>query len=405
MAKPIRIRAESVSKIFGPRPDEAHDRLQAGASKDEIYHDTGCVVAVSEVSFEVSQGEIFVVMGLSGSGKSTLIRCLNRLIEPTSGKVLLDDEDILAADRKHLRQIRRTKMGMVFQHFALFPHMTVGENVAYGLKVQGIHKNKRREQALDALDQVGLRPWADTAIRNLSGGMQQRVGLARGLAANSEILLMDEPFSALDPLIRRDMQHELLNLQEHMHKTIVFITHDLNEALILGDQIAIMKDGRFVQVGSAQEIVANPTDPYVAAFTQEVDRSRVFTLGAMMEKVPTLTLDTDSPERARELLKTAERAFIYVQDKQGRPIGVLGNAALEKSKHDDIAALMSRDFPQGETEQRLYQSFELCSSGLPIAVVDANTGQLQGVVDPLNVFSELTPGEAPEEAETANQTN
>lgn len=383
------IGAESVTKVFGPQPDTARKRLEEGISRDQIYRETGSVIAVSDATFEVAEGEIFVVMGLSGSGKSTLIRCLNRLIEPTSGTIHIDGWDILSADRKELRQLRRTKMGMVFQHFALFPHLTVGENAAYGLKVQGVSKRERQEKALNALEQVGLRDWADTDPRNLSGGMQQRVGLARGLAVDSKILLMDEPFSALDPLIRRDMQQELLDLQERVHKTIVFITHDLNEALVLGDQIAIMKAGRFVQVDGPQEIVANPKDPYVAAFTRDVDRSRVFTLGAVMKEAPMLT-EQDSLDQARAIVREAAVNGVYVLDRQQRPLGVVVAEDLEDADGQDVRVALRRNFPQAVSGKILAECFELCASGLPIAVTD-DEGRLRGTVDPLSIFNSLRP--------------
>ena len=230
---------------------------------------------MQHASFSVEEGELFVVMGLSGSGKSTLVRLINGLMTPSSGEILIDGDDVAKASPSHLRQIRRSKVAMVFQHFALFPHMSVGDNVAFGLKVRGVPRAERRERALGALDQVGLGAYADTATAELSGGMQQRVGLARALATRSDILLMDEPFSALDPLIRRDMQKELIELQRSLKKTIIFITHDLDEALILGDRIAIMKDGRIVQIGTAREIVDAPANDYVAAFIEDINRARV----------------------------------------------------------------------------------------------------------------------------------
>jgi glycine betaine/proline transport system ATP-binding protein len=397
---PSKIRVENLTKVFGPLPEQACLQLETGASKDTVYRDTSSVVAVANVSFSVPQGQIFVVMGLSGSGKSTLIRCLNRLIEPTFGRIYLDEEDILAANSKRLRELRRTKMAMVFQHFALFPHMTVGENVEYGLKVRGIDKTTRRQQALTALAQVGLREWADTPPHNLSGGMQQRVGLARGLAADPEVLLMDEPFSALDPLIRRDMQQELLNLQHRLHKTIVFITHDLHEALILGDQIAIMKDGRFVQVGSAQDIVGSPADPYVATFTQDVDRSRVFTLGNIMEKAATLKLEQDSTTAALTRLRQAPCEDLYVTNSQGKPVGLLAAGDIDPANPQNLAAALRRQFPKASASTPLVDAYRLCAEGLPIAVVD-DSGQLCGTVQPLQVFKELAVG-AQEQAPADN---
>ncbi|MEZ4638125.1 MAG: glycine betaine/L-proline ABC transporter ATP-binding protein [Caldilineaceae bacterium] len=248
--------------------------MKAGASKDEVLAETGHVIGVNNVSFDVEEGEVFVVMGLSGSGKSTLIRCLNRLHEPTDGHIYLDGEDILKANKQQLEQIRRTKMAMVFQHFGLFPHRTVGDNVAYGLKVRGMSPEERRQKAEEALALVGLAEWIDHYPDNLSGGMQQRVGLARALATDADILLMDEAFSALDPLIRRQMQDELMQLQERLHKTIIFITHDLNEALRIGNRVAVMRDGEIVQIGTPTEIITQPSEEYVAKFMADVDQSR-----------------------------------------------------------------------------------------------------------------------------------
>lgn len=390
MTKPAKIRVEHLHKIFGKHALTAQKQLEKGASKDDVYRDTKSVVAVADVSFSVQQGQVFVVMGLSGSGKSTLIRCLNRLIAPTSGHIYIDDEDILQADKKRLRELRRNKLTMVFQHFALFPHMTVGENVEYGLKIQGMNATERQQKALQSLDQVNLRDWADTLPEKLSGGMQQRVGLARGLAANPEILLMDEPFSALDPLIRREMQQELLNLQHRLHKTIIFITHDLHEALILGDQIAIMKDGRFVQVGNAKEIVATPADPYVAAFTQDVDRSRVFTLSSIMKKTPTLIEDS-SVDEARSRLEETDANGLYVLNANKAPVGLLLSTDLNGSQNPDLTTLMRTDFPAGKLTTPLIEAYDRCAAGLPIAVIDDH-GRLCGTVNPLEVFTELAAG-------------
>src|SRR5690606_22173404 len=249
----VKLSVENIYKIFGQRTDAARRMLAEGRTKEEILEATGATVGVQDASFDVGEGEIFVVMGLSGSGKSTLVRMLNGLIDPSSGSIMIDGVDVANCTREQLRRIRREKIAMVFQHFALFPHWSVADNAAYGLKVKGVRAPERREKALTALEQVGLAAWADSLPSELSGGMQQRVGLARALATGPEVLLMDEPFGALDPLIRREMQDELLTLQRSLKKTIIFITHDLNEALLLGDTIAIMKDGRFVQVGTAQE--------------------------------------------------------------------------------------------------------------------------------------------------------
>ncbi|MFD6419710.1 glycine betaine/L-proline ABC transporter ATP-binding protein [Streptomyces sp. NPDC060194] len=276
-----RLQAEHLYKVFGKGPDDAVRRLEAGADRDELRAD-GTTAAVIDASFTVEPGQIFVVMGLSGSGKSTLLRMLNGLLEPTAGQVLFDGQDLTALSPRDLRAVRSHKISMVFQHFALFPHRSVLDNAAYGLEVQGVARAERRERALEALELAGLKGWEDSWPDELSGGMQQRVGLARALATDADLLLMDESFSALDPLIRRDMQDQLLHLQTKLKKTIVFITHDLNEAMRLGDRIAVMRDGRIVQTGSAEDILVRPANDYVASFIQDVDRSRVLTAKAVM---------------------------------------------------------------------------------------------------------------------------
>ncbi len=392
MSQAAKIHVEHLFKLFGDQPDEALRQLTSGASKEQVYQATDSVVAVNDVSFTVSQGEIFVVMGLSGSGKSTLIRCLNRLIEPTSGHIEIDGEDLLAANAAQLRDLRRRKLAMVFQHFALLPHRTVGQNTEYGLKIRGVDRQTRREKALTALEQVGLREWADSMPQQLSGGMQQRVGLARALAADPEVLLMDEPFSALDPLIRRDMQQELLQLQRRMHKTIVFITHDLHEALILGDRIAIMKDGRFVQVGGPEDIVARPADPYVAEFTRDVDRGRVFTLGSVMRPAEPVAV-TDDPAAVRERLAREGREAVYVVDESERPVGLLCLAELDTTR--PLGESIRKDFPGAGHDAHLIDIYADCARGLPVAVLDEQ-GRLCGTVEPAALLRELAAAETTE---------
>ncbi|MER7045830.1 quaternary amine ABC transporter ATP-binding protein [Streptomyces jumonjinensis] len=279
-----RLQAEHLYKVFGRRPEEAIRRLEGGADREELRAD-GITAAVIDASFTVEPGQIFVVMGLSGSGKSTLLRMLNGLLGPTSGRVLFDGQDLTALSPAELRAVRSRKISMVFQHFALFPHRSVLENAAYGLEVQGVPRPERERRAAEALALAGLAGWEDSWPDELSGGMQQRVGLARALATDADLLLMDESFSALDPLIRRDMQDQLLQLQKTLKKTIVFITHDLNEAMRLGDRIAVMRDGRIVQLGTAEDILVTPATDYVASFTQDVDRTRVLTAGAIMADV------------------------------------------------------------------------------------------------------------------------
>ena len=391
---------KNLYKIFGDRPDDALAMLGKGHSKDQILSTTGSTVGVQDVNFEIAEGEIFVVMGLSGSGKSTLIRMLNGLIPPTSGQILVDgDDDVASCNDETLRTIRRNKISMVFQHFALFPHRTILENAAYGLKVRGVSVEDRNAKAKTALEQVGLSLYADSYPEQLSGGMQQRVGLARGLAAETEILLMDEPFGALDPLIRRDMQDELLELQRSLNKTIIFITHDLDEALILGDRIAIMKGGRFVQVGTAEEIVANPADDYVTGFTKDIDRSRVFK-AARVARAP------DAIERAG---LTAERALAHMDEtghdalyvtEGGKPVGVLPYreaAALVRTPGADVASKLVTDFPRTGPRTLIADLFPLARGGLPIAVIGPD-GALTGVVEPSTIFAELSAGEQRSEA-------
>jgi glycine betaine/proline transport system ATP-binding protein len=303
--------------------------MDQAASRHEVRQQTGHNIGVRDVSFDVAEGEVFVVMGLSGSGKSTLVRCLSRLIEPTAGQVLINDADVTAMSGNDLRELRRHTVSMVFQRFGLFPHRRVVDNVAYGLEVQGMGVAERRVKARQILDLVGLTGWGRCFPHELSGGMQQRVGLARALAVDPEIMLCDEPFSALDPLIRRDMQNELLNLQKTLHKTIIFITHDFLEAIKLGDRIAIMKDGEIVQIGTAQQIVAHPVNDYVREFTQDVPRAKVLTAVSVMQPIT----DTIQFADQRVLHNTTLEALIPqviavdktlpVVDDSGEVIGVL----------------------------------------------------------------------------------
>ena len=278
-----KISCRGVWKIFGPQADKVKASLDADSSRAQVLQDTRHVLAVRDVSFDVRQGETFVVMGLSGSGKSTLVRCISRLIEPTAGAIIVNGEDVVAMDDKKLIELRRHNMSMVFQHFGLFPHRRVIDNIAYGLEVQGVAKAARLKKAGEVLEMVGLAGWEHHYPHQLSGGMQQRVGLARALAVDPEILLFDEPFSALDPLFRRDMQDELLRIQDVVHKTMIFITHDFSEAIKMGDRIAIMKDGEFVQIGTPEDVVANPADDYVRDFTEDVPRYKVLTARSVMK--------------------------------------------------------------------------------------------------------------------------
>jgi glycine betaine/proline transport system ATP-binding protein len=385
--------AQNLYKIFGPSPDEALKLAQEGRDKDEIFRRTKSVVAVNNISFTAEEGEVFVVMGLSGSGKSTLIRCINRLFEPTSGTIILGDKNITSANTEELRQIRLNHMAMVFQHFALLPHKTVSENTEYGLKTRGIGAAERREKAIEALKTVGLDAWADVYPGSLSGGMQQRVGLARALAVHPRILLMDEPFSALDPLIRRDMQDEMLRIQEKLQTTMVFITHDLQEALKIGDKIAIMRNGAFVQVGTPEEIVTDPADDYVLEFTRDVDRSRVLTFRSIMDRAETVAADMPVAKLRRFVQSQANLAAVFVTDATGAPEGVIWRSSLNNAEDDQTAGqIMTRNFQKIRAGKYIHNAFDAINSAATIAVVD-RTGHLVGVVDPISVFGHLqTPG-------------
>ena len=286
-----KIEVKDATKIFGKNSKRAAQLLSEGKTKEEVLKATGATVGVKNATFDVYDGEIFVIMGLSGSGKSTLVRLLNRLIDPTSGHILLDGEDIVQMNKEQLREVRRKKIGMVFQNFALFPHKTILSNTEYGLEIQGVSKEERQVKAKESLELVGLKGYEEQLPSQLSGGMQQRVGLARALANDPDILLMDEAFSALDPLIRKDMQDELLQLHNNMKKTIIFITHDLDEALRIGDRIALMKDGEIVQIGTPEEILMNPSNEYVERFVEDVDLSKVLTAAHIMKKADTVQVD------------------------------------------------------------------------------------------------------------------
>ncbi|MDH5188058.1 MAG: glycine betaine/L-proline ABC transporter ATP-binding protein [Rhodospirillaceae bacterium] len=310
MDEPI-IKIEGLYKIFGTNPESVMAMVMDGASKDEILSKTGHAVGLSNINLSIKRGEIFVIMGLSGSGKSTLIRHFNRLIDPTEGKILVDDVDVMGLGQKELEQFRRHRMSMVFQHFGLMPHRTVIENVAYGLMVQGVNKTTRHEKATTWLDAVGLGGYEDQYPSQLSGGQQQRVGLARALCTDADILLMDEAFSALDPLIRSEMQDQLIELQDKLRKTIIFITHDLDEALRLGDKIAILKDGKLSQVGKPEEILLNPADDYVEAFVRDVNRARVLTADVVM-KPPVLRLTKENLDDALEQMRGKKHDYGYV---------------------------------------------------------------------------------------------
>jgi glycine betaine/proline transport system ATP-binding protein len=375
------IEVKDLSKVFGNDPKRAFPLIEKGWSKDKIYKETKLTVGVNRVNFSIEAGEIFVIMGLSGSGKSTLVRLFNRLIDPTQGTVKINGVDIVQMNQEQLRQVRRKSLSMVFQKFALFPHRTVLENAEYGLEVQGMDKAERAEKAIRSLELVGLAGWENSYPSQLSGGMQQRVGLARGLANDPDILLMDEAFSALDPLIRKDMQDELLELQSNMHKTIIFITHDLDEALRIGDRIALMKDGSVVQVGTPEEILMNPANKYVERFVEDVDLSKVLTASHVMRRPETITLDR-GPRVALQLMKDTGISNLYVVDKAKKLVGVITaeDASYAAKAGKTLEEILIRDVPTVSKETLLHELFEsVGSSRIPIAVVEENK-RLIGII-------------------------
>ena len=325
------ILVQSLWKVFGKNPEQVLEPKHAGKDKAFFRSELGNVLALRDVNFEVRKGETFVFMGLSGSGKSTLVRCLLRLIEPTAGEIIIDGAAITQMTDKELVDFRRTKIAMVFQHYGLMPHRNVLDNAAWGLEVQGVAKEERYERTRKILRLVGLGGWEDSYPRQLSGGMQQRVGLARALVVNTDILLMDEPFSGLDPLIRRQMQDELLNLQTEFQKTIVFITHDLNEALKLGDHIAIMHDGDIVQIGSPEDIVLHPEDEYVGDFTQDVRLESVLTASKVMVSPKATVMGHQGPRAALHTIGNSDGDVAWVVDRQERYMGLLSITNTEKA--------------------------------------------------------------------------
>ena len=389
-----KIEVENLTKIFGENLDKALEFTKQGRSKNEILEETGATVGVYEANLKINEGEIFVIMGLSGSGKSTLVRMLNRLIEPTAGAVKIDGEDIIQMNEKELRDVRRKKISMVFQNFGLFPHKTILENTEYGLEVQGMDKVERRERAEQALDNAGLLPYKDQYPDQLSGGMQQRVGLARALANDPEIILMDEAFSALDPLIRRDMQDELLELQKNQKRTIIFITHDLNESLRLGDRIAIMKDGQVVQVDSGDDILMNPANEYVERFVEDIDRSLVYTAENIMSTTPEyIVKDENTTQSALDHMVKMDILNIIVVEKDMTLVGYLDReevgSAIRKG-HTEIDTLIHTTLPTVRPKTLVKNLYDIIHDiDTPVAVIDKED-KLLGIVVRGAVLSALS---------------
>lgn len=387
-----KIKVEELTKIFGKRASKASSLLAQGKTKTEILKETGATIGVNKASFEVEEGEIFVIMGLSGSGKSTLVRLLNRLIEPTSGKIWLDGKELSSLDKKQLLEVRRKSMSMVFQSFGLFPNRTIIRNVEYGLEVQGVSKQDRFKQAEESLNLVGLAGYGEQYPSQLSGGMQQRVGLARALANNPDILLMDEAFSALDPLNRKDMQDQLLELQDTMKKTIIFITHDLDEALRIGDHIMIMRDGSVIQTGTPEEILASPANEYVEKFIEDVDRSKVYTANNVMIRPEIVNLEKDGPRVALKRMREAGTSSVYLIRRNRELVGIVHANDVSRLVKENIASLESvinTDIPTTAPDTPLADIMDQVSTtAIPIAVTE--DGKLKGIIVRGSVLSALS---------------
>ncbi|CAM3302593.1 quaternary amine ABC transporter ATP-binding protein [Vagococcus fessus] len=387
-----KVKVENLTKVFGKKSQQALAMVKENKSKDDIMDATGATVGVYDASFEVEEGEIFVIMGLSGSGKSTLIRLLNRLIEPSSGHIYIDGEDVSKMNKDMLRDVRRHKINMVFQNFGLFPHRTILENTEYGLEVRDVPKAERTAKAEKALDNSGLLSFKNQYPDQLSGGMQQRVGLARALANDPEILLMDEAFSALDPLIRREMQDELIELQAKVQKTIIFITHDLNEALRIGDRIALMKDGQIMQIGTGEEILTNPANEFVREFVEDVDRSKVLTAQNIMVPALTTNVEIDGPNVALQRMRKEEVSMLLAVDRKRKLKGSLTAESARDARKNNltIKEVIDKNVKKVHPDTLITDMFDLIyDSPTPLAVVD-DEDRLIGVVIRGSVIGALT---------------
>ncbi|WP_289834072.1 quaternary amine ABC transporter ATP-binding protein [Parabacteroides goldsteinii] len=389
-----KIEIKNLSILFGSEKNRAKKMILKGKSKQEILKETGCTVAVRNANLEIEEGEMFVIMGLSGSGKSTLLRCINRLNEPTMGEIRVNGIDITRSSDKELLQIRRKELAMVFQHFGLLPHRTVLSNVSFGLELQSVPKEEREKKAQESIELVGLKGYENQRVDELSGGMQQRVGLARALANNPEVLLMDEAFSALDPLIREQMQDELLLLQEKMKRTIIFITHDLDEAFKLGDRIAIMKDGEVVQVGTPEEILTDPANAYVTRFTESVDRGRIVTASSIMLKQPIVVrIKRDGPEAIFRKMRERRLYALPVIGNDDQFIGEIQYKdvlKLRKEGSKDVSSIVQTEVPsvlENTTVEDMLPLLPKVRQALPV-VNEEN--RLVGVVSPSAIIIEMT---------------
>lgn len=386
-----KIKVEHLTKIFGPNPQAITERLKKGESKESILEKTGHTVGVYDISFEVAESEIFVIMGLSGSGKSTLIRCLNMLNKPTTGKVIIDGDDITSFPKKRLRQLRQNKIAMVFQNFGLFTHRTVIDNVTYGLEIKGVEKEERNETGKELLKIVGLKGWEDKMPSELSGGMQQRVGLARALATDPDILLMDEPFSALDPLIRREMQLELLEIMSKLKKTIIFITHDVNEAFQIGDRVAVMKDGVIEQVGTPEEVLDQPNSDYIKEFVKDIDKSKVLQAQNVMLKPSALVPLTGGVKLAIEEMRKNGISSVFVVGRSRTLEGLvtIDDALKANKEKQSLKDILKYNYETTDPETYIYELIPVATkTNYPIAVVD-DTNRLVGIISRASVLAAL----------------
>lgn len=386
-----KIKLEHVSKIFGPNPESVIPMIEEGKSKDEILDETNHTVGVYDASLDIKQGEVFVVMGLSGSGKSTLIRCLNLLNVPTTGAVYIDGQDIARGNKDKLKKVRQEKIAMVFQHFGLFDHRTILANVEYGLEIRKMSKKERKEIALKNIELVGLKGYEDQYPSQLSGGMQQRVGLARALANDPDILLMDEPFSALDPLIRREMQAELVNLQEKLKKTIVFITHDVNEAFRLGDRIAVMRDGRVVQVGTPEEIIDEPANDYIVDFIQDIDRSKVFQAKHIMSEVRITVSIDETVNSAVKKMRESSLSSLFVLNSEEKLAGIItiDDAVKAIKQNRTVENILNKNIEIVDEEEYVNDLIpKSLQTKYPLAVINKEN-KLQGIILRVHLLSGL----------------
>ncbi|TXR53364.1 quaternary amine ABC transporter ATP-binding protein [Reinekea thalattae] len=386
------VRVEGLYKLFGSTPNKFIEKAKAGETKTDILKETGHTLGLRDISLDIKRGEIFVIMGLSGSGKSTLIRHFNRLIDPTEGKVIVEGQDIMTLNEAELREFRRVKMSMVFQRFGLMPHYTVLENIAFGLQVRGVAKKDRSEKAMQWLEDVGLKGYEDQYPSQLSGGQQQRVGLARALCTDAEILLMDEAFSALDPLIRSEMQDQLVELQEKLHKTIIFITHDLDEALRIGDRIAILRDGELIQVGEPADILLNPVDDYVESFVRDVNRARALTVDTVMQPVKD-RISAHTIGEAIKQMRTSKLDYAYNVNEDGYQGAIVREQLEELDKSEYSNELCEDNYepevvvsPDDVLEAVISETLD---SEYPVPVVDEE-GQLQGELSRGNLAEALS---------------